>query len=121
MRRINARATTGSPRSHNLNVRLPIDLFERLRLTATRERNGISSVARRLLALALEEQQGGAEDGRVRGSKHVPVAQGARGRRACPCGYAYDLFRNSREKIAGCDCRREAVLSTACGMGGRLA
>jgi hypothetical protein len=32
--------------SHNLNVRIPADLLERLRLAAARERNGISAVTR---------------------------------------------------------------------------
>jgi hypothetical protein len=43
--------------SHNLNVRVPADLIKRLRLAAKREANGVSAVARRLLATALDEQQ----------------------------------------------------------------
>jgi plasmid stability protein len=53
---------TRPPQSHNLNIRIPPDLFERLRVTAAGERNGLSAVARRLLAAALIPQRHPAPD-----------------------------------------------------------
>jgi hypothetical protein len=46
-----------APRSHNVNIRLPTDLYERLQGTARAERNALSTVARRLLSAALPPDQ----------------------------------------------------------------
>jgi hypothetical protein len=44
------------PADFVLHVRIPEDLREQLHRTACRERNGISAVARRLLARAIEDE-----------------------------------------------------------------
>jgi hypothetical protein len=52
-----SRKPAAQPRSHhNLNVRIPIGLIERLRKRAEREHNGVSAVARRLLTMGLREE-----------------------------------------------------------------
>ena len=59
------RTPSPQPSYYNLNVRVPSELHQLLRERAARERNGLSAVARRLLARALSEES--ASEGQQRG------------------------------------------------------
>jgi hypothetical protein len=49
-----------------INVKLKEDVADRLKATARREGNGVSSVVRRLLAVALEAEQRNAREAEKR-------------------------------------------------------